>query len=71
MNVALGEAVDHRLLESALIVEHVVRDTDTLGNAAGVVNVLARATGALAVDRSAVVVQLQRHADNVVAFRLE
>ena len=71
MNVALGEAIDHRLFEAALVVEHVVRDADTLGNAASVIDILACATGALAMDRSAVVVQLQRHPDHVVTFRLE
>ena len=34
-DVALGEAVDHRLLEAALVVEHVVRNADALGDARG------------------------------------
>ena len=38
---------------------------------ARVVDVLARAAGALAVGRGAVVVELQRHADDVVALGLE
>ena len=66
-HVALGEAVDHRLLEAALIVEHVMRNADALGDRAGVVDIAAGAAGALAVGRRAVVVKLQRDADDIVA----
>ena len=38
---------------------------------AGVVDVLAGAAGALAVGRGAMVVELQRDADDVIAFRLQ
>ena len=71
VDIALGEAVDHRFLEAALVVEHVMRNADALGHAAGVVDVLAGAAGALAVGRGAVVVELQRHADDVIALGLE
>jgi hypothetical protein len=71
VDVTLGEAVDHSLLESCLVIENVMRNADALRDAAGIVDVLARATGALAMHRCAVVVELQRHADHVVAFRLE
>ncbi len=70
-DVALGEAVDHRLLEAALVVEHVMRNADPVGDRARVVDVLAGAAGALAVGRRAVVVELQRDADHVVALGLE
>src|SRR5262249_50880298 len=69
--VALGEAVDHRLLEAALVVEHVMRNADIGGDPAGIVDVAAGAAGALAMGRLAVVVELQRDADDVVAFGLE
>ena len=69
--VAVGEAVDHRLAEAALVVEHVVRNAERLGDAARVVDVLAGAAGALAVRRRAMVVELQRDADDVVALGLE
>ena len=42
-----------------------------LGDRAGVVDVLAGAAGALAMGRRAMVVELQRDADHVVALRLE
>ena len=70
-DIALGKAVDHRLLEAALVVEHVVGNADALRHRARVVDVLAGATGALAMGRGAVVVELQRHADDVVALGLE
>ena len=70
-DIAFGEAVDHRFLEAALVVEHVMRDADALGDRARVVDVLAGAAGALAVRRRAMVVKLQRDADDVVALGLE
>jgi hypothetical protein len=69
--VALGEAVDHRLAEALLVVEHVMGNADGLRHAAGVVDVLAGAAGALAVHGGAVVVELERDADDVVALALE
>ena len=66
--IAVGETVDHRLAEAAFVIEHVMRNADALGDAPGVVDVLAGAAGALAMDRGAVVVELQRDADDVVAL---
>src|SRR5262249_25279634 len=64
-------AVDHHLLEAALVVEHVVGNADPLRHRAGVIDVLAGAAGALAMGRGAMVVELQRDADDVVALGLE
>ena len=69
--VAVGEIVDHGFAEAALIVEHVMRDADPLGDIAGVVDVVAGAAGALAVGRGAMIVELQRDADHVVALGLQ
>ena len=71
VNVTFRKAIDDRFLEAAFIVEHVVRDADALGNAARVVDVLPCATCALAMDRGAMVVKLQRHPNHVIALRLE
>src|SRR5262249_34891100 len=70
-HIALGEAVDYHFLEAALVVEHVVGNADPLRHRARVIDVLAGAAGALAMGRGAVVVELQRDADDVVAFGLE
>src|SRR5258708_39754644 len=70
-HITVGETVDHCRLEAALIVENVVRDTDAAGNHAGVVDVLAGATGALSMRGGAMIVQLERNADYVVTFGLE
>ncbi len=69
--IAVGEAVDHRLAEALLVVEDIVRDAEGLGDAAGVVDVLAGAAGAFAVGGRAVIVKLQGDADHVVAGLLE
>ncbi len=66
--VAVGEFVDHGVAEDVLVVEHVVREAHLLGHAAGVVDVAAGAAGALLGQRRAVVVELQRDADDVVAL---
>ena len=70
-HVALGEAVDHRLLEAAFVVEDVVRNADPVGHRAGVVDVLAGAARALAMRRRPVVVKLERDADDVIALGLQ
>ena len=70
-DIAVGEAVDDRLAEALLVVEDIVGDAEGFGDAARVVDVLAGAAGALPVGRLAVVVELQRHADDVVAGPLE
>src|SRR5437763_16406373 len=66
--VAVGEVVDHRLTEAVLVVQHVMRNSDPLGDVAGIVNVLSSATGALPVCCRTVIVKLQRDADEVVAL---
>ncbi len=68
LRIGLGEAVDHRLAEAVLVVEHVVRNRQPFGDTAGVVDVLAGAAGALAVDGLAMIVELQGHPDDVVAL---
>ena len=69
--VALGEAVDHRLPETGLVIEDVVRDAERVGHPARVVNVLAGAAGSLAMGRGAVVVELERDAHDLVALLRE
>ena len=66
--IAVGERVHHVLREPRLIVEHVMGNAESLRHAAGILNVLAGAAGALAADRLAVVVELERDADDVVAL---
>ena len=68
-HIALGKPVDHGFLEAALVIEDVMRDADGSRHHAGIVDVLAGAAGALAVGRRAVVVELERDPDDVVALR--
>jgi len=70
-DVGLGEAVDHRLLEARFVVEHVVRNADMRRDRTRIMHVAAGAARSLAVYRGAVIVELQRHADDVVALLLE
>jgi hypothetical protein len=51
--IAVGEVLDHGLAEAGFVVEHVMRDADHLGDAAGVVDVLAGAARALAMQSAA------------------
>ena len=69
--VAVGEIVDDGLAKAVLVVEHVMGNAELGGDVAGVVDVLAGAAGALAMGRRTMVVELQRDADDVVAFRLQ
>ena len=69
--VAVGKIVDHGFAEAAFVVEHVMRNADPLGDVAGVVDVLAGAAGALAMGGRAMIVKLQRDADDVIALGLQ
>ena len=71
LEIAVGERAHHRVGEAALVIEHVMRDLEQIRDAPRVLDVLASATGALAPDRLAMIVELKRDADDVVAFGLE
>jgi hypothetical protein len=71
VDVAFSETVDHRFLKTAFVVEYVMRNANTLGDAARIIDVLTGAARALAVGCRAVVVELQRHADHIVTLGLE
>ncbi len=70
-DIALREGVDHGFLETLLVVKHVMGNAERLGDAAGVVDVLAGAARTGAVHRGTMIVELQRHADDIVAFLLQ
>ena len=48
-----------------------MRNAERAGHRARVMDVLAGAAGALAMGRRAMIVKLQRDADDVIAFRLQ
>jgi hypothetical protein len=62
-NIALGERIDHRLAKALLVIEHVMRNAERLGDAAGIVDVLAGAAGTGAMNGRAMIVELQRDAE--------
>ena len=66
--VLVGELVHHRFAEAVLVVEHVVGEAHLLGHAAGIVDVAPGAAGALAGQRGAVIVELQRDSHDVIAL---
>ena len=70
-DIAFREAIDHRRLEAALVIENVMRNADAFRDLAGIVDILPGAAGALAVGRSAMIVKLQGDADDIVAFGLQ
>ena len=67
-DIGAGKRLDDLLPKPLLIVEHVMGNTEPRGDIARVVDILPGATRALAMRRFAVVVELHRHADDVVAF---
>ncbi len=69
--VAVGEVFDHRFLEKVLVVENVMRKAHLFGHAAGIVDVDPGAAGIGLGERRAVVVELEGHADHVVALILQ
>ena len=69
--VAIGKAVDDLLAKPAFVVQHVMRNAKARGDIAGIVDVLPGAARTLAMGGGAVIVKLQRNADDVVTLRLE
>jgi len=66
-DVAVRERLHDRRPEALLVVEHIMGNAEPIGDAACVVDVLARAAGP-APDRGSVVIELQRDADDLVTF---
>ena len=62
------ERVDDARAELLLVVEHIMRDAELRGDIARVGDVTARAARALAAGRNAMVVELKRDADDLVAL---
>src|SRR5713226_2208554 len=65
--IAISEIVDDLPLEPALVIENVMGDAETLCDAPGIGDVLASAARALAPRSRAMVVELQRDADDLKA----
>ncbi len=65
--IGVGEILDDFFAKPILVIEYVMGDAEPLGDARGVVDVLPGAAGALARDSGAVVVKLQRNADDLEA----
>ena len=70
-DIAFHERVDDRVAEALLVVEHVMGNAERFADAARIVDVLAGAAGAGAVDGGAMIVELQRDAEDVIAFALQ
>ena len=67
MRIFVDEAVDHALAEAAFVIEHIMGDPEPVGDHLGVVDVLAGAAGARAPHRLAMIVELERDADDLGA----
>src|SRR6516165_3676950 len=63
--VGIDEIVDDFGAKAALVIEHVMRDPETLSDASGIVNVLSRAARAFAPGSGLMIVELQRNADHL------
>ena len=67
-DIGSGEWLDHLLAKALLVIEHIVGNAEPRGDVARIVNILPRAARAFAVRRFAVIVELHRDADDIVAF---
>ena len=65
MRIFFDEAVDDAAAEPALIIEHVMCDAEPVGDGARVVDILPRATGARTPHSLAMIVELERHANDL------
>src|SRR5690606_30754263 len=69
--IAVGEGGNHRALEPTLVIEDIMGDAERRGDAARIMNILAGTAASLASRRDAVIVELERNADDIVALSLE
>ena len=65
--IFVGEALHDRVTEAALIVEHIMRDAELVGDRARIANILPSAAAARPAHGRAMIVELQRHADRLGA----
>ena len=70
-HIAACEGVDDLFAEAGFVIQHVMGNAKALGDPTGIVDILAGAAGALAMGGGAMVVKLQRDADDVIAFLLQ
>ena len=62
--IFIGEAIDHPGAETAFVIEHIMGDAEPVANGLRVVDVLPGATAAAALCCLAMIVELERDADN-------
>jgi len=66
--ICVGEIFHHRVPEAAFIVEHIMRKAAAIGDTARIVDILPSAARAGLVDGRAMIIELQRDADDIVAL---
>ena len=69
--ICISKVFHDLLTELRLVIQHIVRNADLIRYVAGIVDILPRTTGALLLDGGAMIVQLQRDADDIIALRLQ
>src|SRR3546814_11768275 len=65
--IFVGELVDHRVAETAFMVIDMMREAQPVGDRARVANILSGAAGADALRLRAMIIELERHADDLGA----
>ncbi|MND73907.1 hypothetical protein D3C80_654930 [compost metagenome] len=60
--IGFGERIDHRLTEPLFVIQHVMRNAERFADAARIVDILTGAARTGAVNRSPMIVKLQRDA---------
>ena len=71
LKIAFHETVDDGLFEIVFVIEDVMREAFFFCDAAGIVNILPRAARAFFGDGRAVIVKLQRDADDIIPLFME
>ena len=66
--IAVGKIFDHCLEKMGFIVKNIVRDTKLIGDIPCVINVFTGTARPFTPDRHAMIVKLERDADDLIAF---
>lgn len=69
--IGIREFLDHRFAEHVFVIQHIMRKAHGFRHAPRIMDITPGAAGALFRQRRAMVIQLQRDADHVIAFFLQ
>ena len=70
-DIAGSKRIDHRFAKSLFIIKNIMRNSECFRDPPGIINVLSGAARSGPVHGGAMIIELQRHAKDIIALALE